>query len=150
MTHHWFDADLLRAMARYRRVPPDVAIFMFHSDRREAGLGALDDTKRYPANRSYVYSPVIRTKFRQWSGRDQDERIVYDFRINIPAHVKVPPIGRPGYNANDALTLIQVPARSDHKRIHFARTDFEDQRGRNQIAKALRKARDQIRRGLVP
>ncbi len=99
------------AMRRYPDMNPLLAVECYLSDRREAGLGALDERKRMDSRRR---SPVRNTKTRDLL----DGRLHYSRRIDIPARDEWPLFDGdylPGAGSvTDTVTITRIPARHAH------------------------------------
>lgn len=124
------------AMRRYPDMNPFLAIECYLSDRREAGLGALDERKRMESRRR---SPVRNTKTRDLL----DGRLHYHRRIDIPPRDEWPMFDGdywPGAGCvTDKVTLTRIPARQAHMACYA--TAPRTQADRNELAAMLRELR---------
>lgn len=127
--------DVLRlALARYPKTPAPLALMYFESDRRAAGLGALDHRKRGGRGEVKCYKTVD-----LMTGRVQYDRI-----IDVKARDEFPSFDRNWMRLEDApetVTLILRPGRLAHRAVRFDRHDFDTQRGRSMVAKVLMQLR---------
>lgn len=132
------------AHRRYPDVEPWIAVEFFLSDRRRAGLGALDARRRLSVARKEI-SYYKQMDF--YTGR-----IEYDARLNVPARREYPKLQESladFFNDNSALACVQLierPAVMAHLRLPFERSIFDSQTGRRFVAKELRKLRLQLRK----
>jgi hypothetical protein len=125
---------LTLAMRRYPKAEPGMALMMFASDRRAAGLGAL--SKRH-SRRGMVRC-----------GKELNlltYEVTYYRRIEIPAHDELPPFDfcLSIDSMPDCVTVTRVQERRSDLAVRCHRRDFEDQRGRNMVARMLRSMRRQ-------
>lgn len=122
------------AHRRYPNERIDFAMMMFQSDRRRAGLGALDTRHRHGRHISNV-------KERRYTGE-----VCYTLSINAPARqqYKRPPMWKLGQPAPATIQLETVPARQG--RICYVVQDLGTQRERDAAAHTLLEARKQLRR----
>ena len=132
----WLHLDVAGlAHARYPNEPIDLAIMMFMSDRRAAGLGALDDNKRPRGRR-----PVRNIKRVDLLSGD----VLYERIIDAPAHQVLPrmefeyTVGSPG---PAYVKATYVPARKSHFCVRIERGWLESQRDRRMAANYLRELR---------
>lgn len=115
------------ALARYKDANPRIALLYFESDRRRAGLGALEKcTHGGDVTNHKVQSGV-------------DGRIVYTRNINIAQHYRMPKLGPLprfiGFETDDInMTATVVPARILCRSVSFERSNFEQQDGRKWVA----------------
>lgn len=140
-----------QANARYPREPLEVALFFFQSDRKAAGLGALDVRKR-EASRLGRH-PVRNTKWAYEMTRD----VFYRLTIDRLPYTEIDPtqfIELRAFNPNDptpdCVTLIRHPAVFVERMVVINHKEFWTERGREGIAARLREARRQIRQELAP
>lgn len=151
MTNYNDETQMFRlASRRYPQARAVLAVSYFCSDRRRAGLGALDERKRglgryaqtihnfkyqEPAGGMIVYRCEIRQQLRQ----------VIDQPWCWPAIDSM--------NAAATMTVTTLPGYTDTKCIPFNPQLFETQQGRTLVAKQLRRFRRDMReakaRGLV-
>lgn len=131
------------AMRRYPDENPLLAIDFLLSDRREAGLGALDGRKR---RASRPHSPVRNLKeFDLLSGR-----LIYSRTIHILAHHKAPTLDYfedylMAYGPQDeTYTVTTVPERRVAMAVRIERPP-ETQADRDMAAAALRELRRSTR-----
>lgn len=124
-----------------RRYPDDnalLAVEFLLSDRREAGLGALDERKRLASRR---HSPVRNTKTQDlMTGRWH-----YSRRIDIPARDEWPILEAdyiPG-GAHQTVTIARTPARQTHMACYCERPRTETDR--RMVAAMLRELRRSTR-----
>lgn len=136
------NATLVRlASRRYPDDSPLLAVEFLLSDRREAGLGALDERKRLASRR---HSPVRNTKTQDlMTGRWH-----YSRRIDIPPRVEWPPLEAddllPGSGATiDKVTIRRIPARQVHMACYCERPRTEADR--RMVAAMLRELRRSTR-----
>lgn len=128
------------AHKRYPDVPLLLALDFFLSDRRRAGLGALDERKRN------VGGNVNNFK------RDVFERggVVYHLRRYSPERREFAPESftywGPSIDAATAIVkTVTIPARDERLCVDVAYRDFQTQYGRRMVASMLRHARRQLR-----
>lgn len=129
------------AHKRYPDMALDLAVMCLLSDRRAAGLGALDDRKRRASRR---HSPVRNIKERDLlSGH-----LIYSRTIHIEAHQVLPELDfadyLPGAGAKHmTVTVTTVPER----RVAMAMNCYppETQAERNIVAASLRELRRSTR-----
>jgi hypothetical protein len=127
--------DLKSACARYPSVPPLLALMYLRSDRRAAGLGALDATRR-------TGRTIMRYKERDLLNR----RVLYTLRNKLPPRDVMPdfdfdaPIC--GAAAADSfVTITRLPAVDVARRVGVDERDMEN---RGLVARWLRQARREI------
>lgn len=129
------------AYRRYPGMPLPMAVECFLSDRRKAGLGALDERKRR------VGADISNYK------RDVMEhgQVRYHLVRHTPAHRKydLPPCAAfdPEAPGMDTMTVrtFEVPAKNVHLCVPADYRDFHEQALRRRVAQALREARRQLR-----
>lgn len=129
------------AHARYPDDPIDLAIMFFMSDRRAAGLGALDESKRPRGRR-----PVRNSKYVDII----TGQVHYDRTIDVPAHREWPVVDFSSYcigdtAATDTVTIINAPGRKAHMALRLDRRMFERQSDRRIVAAQLRELRRSTR-----
>lgn len=125
----------LLAHRRYPDMPLDLALMCFESDRRRAGLGALDDRKRRGVE-------VFRSKRLDFAS----DLVIYRFGIARPAREEYVPQDWMDFDpSKDYSTLtvqrVKIPAHKEKFGLNVRVRDFYDQRTRNLIARQLRNAR---------
>jgi hypothetical protein len=144
-----YEPDAIRlAMARYPDMSPLLALSCFESDRRAAGLGALDEKRR---NRR---SQVRNTKAVVWTGKN-GEVVVYSRVIDVPERMSYPKLDvselvllGPGASVTaerSFVTLKRDPARFVHLQLQVDPRDMADQFGRTMVARQLREMRRRTR-----
>jgi hypothetical protein len=135
--------DRLELMAlahrRYPGMPLPLALMCFESDRNRAGLGALDESRRHVGANINNYK------------RSVQERggVIYHLVRHAPARRKFQPMELedfvPGANyASATVTVVDVPEKTEHLCVARDFRDLREQRGRNETAILLRKARRQL------
>lgn len=130
------------AHRRYPDVELPLAIRFLESDRRRAGLGALDERRRKVGGNISNYK------------RDVYEQMQVRYHLvrHTPARMEYPRMSWDEWmptlgNAAEAkITLIQVPARDQHLCVPADYRDLREQSGRRKIAATLREARRQLAR----
>ncbi len=141
-------ALVLLATRRYPGTEPLLAVEFLHSDRRAAGLGALDERKRGPGYSKQVFAFKFRALL--------NGHICYRWGVSLPPRMVAPPFDwqstvldlRNG-RASATLTSTLIPARNESWAINFDARSSEDQQGRTMMACALRDARRKVRAGEV-
>lgn len=127
--------DVLRlALARYQKTPAPLALMYFESDRRAAGLGALDHRKRGGRGDVKCYKTVD-----LMTGRVQYDRI-----IDVKPRDEFPRFDMGVMCIDDIPETIQIirrPGRFAQRAVRFDRHDFDTQRGRSMVAKVLMQLR---------
>jgi hypothetical protein len=126
------------AHRRYPDMPLDLALFCFRSDRRTAGLGALDERKRKRRGEvaNYKLDVFEHRQVRYHLIRHTRARREYDPESFSSIDV---------FDAKSTVLLIDIPERTQHLVVPVDYFDFENQRGRRRVAIALRIARRQLR-----
>jgi len=134
------DHELLELASRRYQGEPALALMQFASDRRRAGLGALDIAKRNPGKRK----PIRHTK-EVW----QDGRVYYKSVLDIPARlVYLPPqpaISLAAFKAQLTVKTERRPAVKQVRVLPIEFRKFECQSGRREVAMLLRELRKGIR-----
>lgn len=124
------------AHRRYPGVDGALAVMYFMSDRRAAGLGALDERKRVfkgqtvvcVKTRSLLDGTVLyTTRVHRLGGREQPEFVPYPVSIDCPA--------------NETIQLKRVAPVDVCLCIKVDQHEFADQWGRRNVAKALKELR---------
>jgi hypothetical protein len=129
----------LLARGRYPDVPIRLAIIQFYSDRRRAGLGALDVERRSPRRGGVTRLKTI-TSFGLY--------VRYVFQREPYQRFDEPP---PSFAAGSLVfspdATVQVVTVPGYDLIApFSVQDLRDQRGRTHIARSLRAMRRQLYR----
>lgn len=132
------------AHRRYPNMQLPMALLCFESDRRKAGLGALDECLRGTGKGRWI-------GYRKWV-ENFTGRVVYEAIIEIPPHYRVPRI--PALDLCGSLitaeTCIQatwVPARSERMHLPVDSDVFRTQSGRRYVARQLWRMRKTLREG---
>lgn len=126
----------LLAHARYPKVPILLAMSYYESDRRAAGLGALDPRRRRGRT-------IMRTKEIDLLHR----RVIYTLRTKLPPR-DVPPafdeLLSVGAAGDARLTITRLAAVDVARCVALEAHDLDTQRGRDMAAKMLRQARQEL------
>lgn len=125
------------AVARYPCKPVDLAIVFFMSDRRSAGLGALDERKRQRR-------PSQRVRCVKRLDLERGD-IFYDRIIDVPPlqSLDIPEWPPALDDAPEYVTIRTTPARFAHRCVRVPARSFEHQRDRDFVAACLRELRRQ-------
>jgi hypothetical protein len=127
---------------RYPDTDPLIALMYFGSDRRAAGLGALDERKRQGRGDVRCYKCVD----------PLTGRVSWHRRIDAPPRDYLPafdPLGFDLCNPRATITVTRTPARKDHKAVTLDPFLLMDQRGRTVAARYLREMRLQMTSQMV-
>lgn len=130
---------LVLACRRYKGTAPMLALEFFISDRVEAGLGALAESRR--ARREY--SEVRNIK---WESAAQGI-VVYEMAIQRPARWADPPMSTRELLLQEDMTslkMVLVPAADECLKVVVPCHDLVMQGGRDRVADMLRAARRQM------
>lgn len=141
-----FPYFLKQAHARYPREPLTLALMMFESDRRMAGLGALDITKRlHRKNEGYKF--VSNTK----QMHVLNGTCVYQLAVHRLAFFEYPEFDSlmptEGSGA-ECVTVTRKPEKFSERWVPVNPRDLWTERGRDMIAYTLRKVRREMRKDL--
>lgn len=132
------------AHRRYPDMPLVLALQCFDSDRRHAGLGALDERKRSGRGE-------VRNRKRMSL---EDGRILYDMVIDRPERRRWPTMPEPrplsGVTSESTVTLELVPATLERRCLPVTWRMLSSQRDRTYIAHELRRARRDMRKRRAP
>lgn len=128
---------VLLALRRYPYKAIDLAVMFFQSDRRRAGLGALDERRRRGKE-------LFRRKRLDLFSGD----VFYEFGVNRPARREYvqPDLGLVPWSIGAqaaALTIAaqEIPAETTRLAMRVPSKDLLDQSGRSVVAAELRRAR---------
>lgn len=124
-------------------VEPGMAMEMFLNDRRTAGLGALDASRRWQASQ---FGPR-RYKVVDW---ERPRLVRYTVTNHYEPRMEYPPFDpldsfTMGPAADAYITLRRVPEVNVSFNLIVERRDFETQTGRKSVAMRLRDMRRQLR-----
>ncbi|MDB5730712.1 MAG: hypothetical protein JWQ03_607 [Variovorax sp.] len=137
MRDEW-NAVVRLAIARYPMMPPELALECFHSDRRAAGLGALDERKREPTDARTVRRPVTRLKVADALSRRVEYRLARESYQAFTGTCLLDP-----RFAREA-TFTKVTVKGYDYAVFFDDRELATQRGRDVIARQLRAIRRQV------
>jgi hypothetical protein len=130
------------AHRRYPDMELPLAVMCFQSDRRRAGLGALDEHRRRGLRlsgiRNYKCDVIEHRQARYHMIRHTPARMEYERQAGEDFNPNA------SY-AEMTVQMIQIPERSEHLCVAADYADLVEQYGRHRIAAALREARRQIR-----
>ena len=134
------------AQIALRRYPGKMfAVEMLMSDRRAAGLGALNTIRR--RRRGEVYAHKYRDEFRG--------TVCYRWGVDSPPRREIPRLDLSTYYPNDddaqtlTVTVIEIPARVERWAGNFDCSLFNTQNGRTAVARELRRGRRDARAGKI-
>lgn len=128
------------AKARYPKVPLTLALRYFSSDRRHAGLGALDASRRRPRRHEQVrnYKELNLVDGRVYYTVVRDTPLRWDYPRDEPMYALGAPM--------PPIQLIQTPAVCAVRKLPVQLRDLDDQAGRRRIAMTLLRLRAEIKK----
>lgn len=132
---------LTQAMQRYPRTNPFLALMFYESDRRAAGLGALDENKR---PRKLYQAAVTNVKWQDLL----NGTITWSLSVHMDAHQEWdPPVELPlsalsvSVDGDQYVTSHTVPEKHWERWVTVPSKDLHDPKLRTMIAHELRKLR---------
>jgi hypothetical protein len=131
------------AHRRYPDMELPLAVRCLLSDRRHAGLGALDERRRLGRNGVNNYK----------HGLLESGQVRYHLVRRTPPRMDYPLVSWADFaahsidHAEPTIALVKIPARNQHLCVPADWRELTEQSGRRSVAAALRKARRMLRNG---